>query len=1011
MSELLEHLRGALAKRYVVEREVGCGGMAVVFLAHDVKLDRRVAIKVLRPELVASIAVSRFLHEIQIAAPLTHPHIVPVHDAGEVDGLPYFVMPFVDGESLRTRLTRQRTLPVREAVRIAREVADALAYAHRRGIVHRDIKPENILLTNEHAVVADFGIATALDRATAERFTPSGSVLGTLVYMSPEGLAGDKAVDGRSDQYSLGCVLHEMLTGTPPVSSRVKWEQTPLAVFRRWREAPPFISQAITKALARSPAERFSSAEAFREALTDSTVTLTWAQALVVLSTVAFVVVGWLVGRTPPPRHIEPHLLAIAPFDLVTADAGFAPWREGLVISLYYALDDLGQVRTLAPSVSRHAWEGPADVQSALAFGRRTHAGLVVYGRVTKTGADSVRVTAALLDVMQKRVLGEADAFGTTASIAQITTALTLRFVRHLPEAHAARMTSAGTASPEAFNAFVRAEQFYYRTEWDSAMALYRRAVELDSAFALAERRLGLALSWQGTVGDSGTVAHLLSAGVHNRGLAPRESLLVAADSQAAAADQLSQADSTVSAPLYWATVDRLFSTLRLGKSRYPHDPEFWYGLGEAGYHHGAARAAVTATDIRSWFDSAIALDSGFAPAYLHPIEIGLQLGGEQLGAHYITRYLALNPSGLEADGARVVARVLNPLVSATPETERALMAAPNDVLAAARNLLDHSPDSLEAAVRLNRLLVTRVCVDPGRREECVAKRGIFAQQLAYRGHAREASQLLGKHSVRRTVAELAMLGAGAPDSISPTFDWWLSNGSRSAVFALPWWASRSDSTRIRALSRRAARTHAVPPTAADREYALYEMTAAQAYLALVRSDSADALRQFASLPDTLCFACYTLDRLTEARLIAATGRPREALEIVREWRGSRARPSDVLAAYERGVLAETLGETDDAAYAYALVIATWRRADAELQHFVSDARAALARLRPRAHTLTTVGTATNPRRAAAHVSPNVCRRVAEHESPDHPTQEDPRWCSATTTRAATRHRSRTIAS
>src|SRR4051812_743052 len=127
MSELLEHLRGALAKRYVVEREVGCGGMAVVFLAHDVKLDRRVAIKVLRPELVASIAVSRFLHEIQIAAPLTHPHIVPVHDAGEVDGLPYFVMPFVDGESLRTRLTRQRTLPVREAVRIAREVADALA--------------------------------------------------------------------------------------------------------------------------------------------------------------------------------------------------------------------------------------------------------------------------------------------------------------------------------------------------------------------------------------------------------------------------------------------------------------------------------------------------------------------------------------------------------------------------------------------------------------------------------------------------------------------------------------------------------------------------------------------------------------------------------------------------------------------------------------------------------------------------------------------------------------------
>jgi serine/threonine protein kinase len=210
-------LAAALEGRYVIEREIGSGGTAVVFRARDLRHQRLVAIKVLRPELARSLGTDRFLREIRIAASLTHPHILPVHDSGEAAELLYYVMPYVEGESLRSRLVREGALPLDDALRIAREVADALSYAHSRGVVHRDIKPGNILLVGGHAVVADFGIATATDIGMDdETLTSPGLVIGTPAYMSPEQGRGEALVDGRSDLYSLGCVLYEMLAGRPP---------------------------------------------------------------------------------------------------------------------------------------------------------------------------------------------------------------------------------------------------------------------------------------------------------------------------------------------------------------------------------------------------------------------------------------------------------------------------------------------------------------------------------------------------------------------------------------------------------------------------------------------------------------------------------------------------------------------------------------------------------------------------------------------------------------------------
>ena len=272
-----DRLGTALADRYRVERELGAGGMATVYLAQDLRHDRQVAIKVLRPELAAVIGADRFLSEIRTTANLQHSHILPLFDSGECEGLLYYVMPFVDGESLRDRLTREKQLPIPEAVRLAKEVASALDYAHRRGVVHRDIKPENVMLVGRHALVADFGIALAASKAGGDRMTQTGMSLGTPSYMSPEQAMGDREIGPRSDVYALGAVTYEMLTGEPPFSgptaqsivAKVLTEE-PAGLVQRRRTVPAAVEAAVLTALQKLPADRWESAKAFADALDGS---------------------------------------------------------------------------------------------------------------------------------------------------------------------------------------------------------------------------------------------------------------------------------------------------------------------------------------------------------------------------------------------------------------------------------------------------------------------------------------------------------------------------------------------------------------------------------------------------------------------------------------------------------------------------------------------------------------------------------------------------------------------
>ena len=273
MPDLLHRLETVLAGRYAIERELGRGGTATVFLARDLRHRRLIALKVLRPEVAAVIGSERFLREIEIAAGLTHPHILPIHDSGDADGLLYFVMPYVPGESLRARLAREGQLPVEDALRICRDIGAALSYAHAQGFVHRDIKPENILIEHGEAVVADFGLARALEAAADSRITGAGFAMGTPAYMSPEQAAGPD-VDARADLYSLGCVLYEMLTGEPPFTGPTA--QTILGRHRTDRPrpvrvtrpaVPPELERVVLRLLAKIPADRYATADAALAAL------------------------------------------------------------------------------------------------------------------------------------------------------------------------------------------------------------------------------------------------------------------------------------------------------------------------------------------------------------------------------------------------------------------------------------------------------------------------------------------------------------------------------------------------------------------------------------------------------------------------------------------------------------------------------------------------------------------------------------------------------------------------
>jgi TolB-like protein/Tfp pilus assembly protein PilF len=411
------------ADRYVIERELGRGGMAIVWLARDLKHGRLVAVKVLHPELAATLGPERFLREIQVTAQLQHPHILPVYDSGESTGQLWYTMPYIEGESLRERLRREGQLPIGHTLRILREVAEALAYAHGRGIVHRDIKPENLLLTAGQALLADFGIARALDAPINERLTATGLVIGTPAYMSPEQASGEASFDQRGDLYALGVVAYEMLTGQPPLRGRslqaliaAHLVEAPEPIRELRPDTPPALERLIMRLLAKTPGERPQSAEdVVRELERASAESVRSSTALVptrlrhppvprriavpLIGAAILVVAPALVyrmhGRSPPSlAGASEQAIAVLPFVNMSPDKENEYFSDGMTEELIGALSKAGGLR-VAARTSSFVFKGRN--QDVGEIGRKLHVGVVVEGSVRKEG-NRLRVSAQLIN-------------------------------------------------------------------------------------------------------------------------------------------------------------------------------------------------------------------------------------------------------------------------------------------------------------------------------------------------------------------------------------------------------------------------------------------------------------------------------------------------------------------------------------------------------------------------------------------------------------------------------------
>lgn len=527
MPDLLTRVTVSLSEHYRIERELGRGGMAVVFLAHDLKHHRKVAVKVLHPDLAQSIGAERFLSEITIAAQLTHPHILPLHDSGEADGLLYFVMPYVEGEPLRVRLDRERQLTVEDTLQILKEVASALGYAHGRGIVHRDIKPENILLTGGHAVVSDFGIARAVDVAGSARLTETGLAVGTPWYMSPEQASGDHKIDGRSDIYSLACVAYEMLGGSPPFTGpspqavMARHSMDPVPRLKTLRQAvPEALEQTIERALAKTPADRFPSAAAFADALERGPAIAGAARGsrrtrrgprrslLVAAVLLVLVAAGWFLPRLLPNDQLALQSLAVLPLEDLSGD----PEQEYFVSGMHEALiDALAQVGPLRVISRRTMMQYAGSAKSVPEIARELDVMGVLEGSVERDD-DRVRLRVRLIRALPREEnLWVATYDRGVSELAMIHGDVATEVARRtgvvLDAREVASLTGQRPVDPQVYEAYLRGMHYLgKRTDADRYRGIeyLQSAIDRDPGNAMAYA--GLARGYAGLGHDDASI-------------------------------------------------------------------------------------------------------------------------------------------------------------------------------------------------------------------------------------------------------------------------------------------------------------------------------------------------------------------------------------------------------------------------------------------------------------------------------------------------------------------------
>jgi serine/threonine-protein kinase len=744
----LQTLKAALASTYRIERPLGEGGMATVYLATDLKHHRPVAIKVLRPELAQSIGPDRFLREIEIAARLQHPNILALHDSGEADGFLYYVMPYVEGESLRERIVRSGALSRAEAIRIAREVADALHYAHKQGIVHRDIKPANILLSQGHAVVADFGIARAVSASAAPGLTQVGIAVGSPAYMSPEQALGSQEVDARSDVFALGVVLFEMLDGKPPFDGTTPQAIVTQSLTGKRRKlsttsAGLGLQSVIDRALEREPDKRFATAADMTAALDAASTgvytafsTPTRRRQLLIGGAIA---VAALLGLVFWPRGDDigdpRKSLIVFPFENRTGDASRDYLAEasmnllGLAASHWRDLRVFDDERT-ASLMRRKQIEatGTLDFEEARSMAREARVGTMVIGDIRLEG-DSLAIEAKVHDVssgdrLQTRVVrvgANADPRPRFDELAAL-----ILGTNGAPPGERPSLIAQTTSSLEAYRAYLAGTAHLQRFEIDSARSNLERAVAIDSNFALAYLRLRDVAGWSLTQNDPVLRRqYVLAAERSSASLPPRLRQLVA---------------------FHRAYEDgnyrRARAVARELISRDSTDVEAWYQLGEATWHDNAPSyphadsSGNIGTALRV-FQRALALDSSYVLAYQHILDVLQSCATGQVWVCLADSAVYGEPDSLRRQyGEAAIQRARDEATAARIETARGWVSA--------------LPDAPRARFALVSILYDEKRWDEGDREaEILARLGapasaglLRSKAIAMRGEPGQAARL-----------------------------------------------------------------------------------------------------------------------------------------------------------------------------------------------------------------------------------------------------------------------------
>lgn len=673
MADLTDRLQAALGSAYRIDRELGGGGMSHVFVAEEVALGRRVVVKVLPPEMGAGLNAERFRREIQLAASLQHPHVVPLHAAGRTEDLVWYTMPLIEGESLRAKMAREGELPVTETVRILRDVADSLAYAHAQGVVHRDIKPDNVLLSGRHAVVTDFGVAKALSDATGQSsLTSVGIALGTPSYMAPEQAAADPHVDHRADIYALGAMAYEMLTGKPPFGGAPQMvlaahvTQTPEPVTARRASVPPALAQLVMRCLEKKAADRYQTATELHQALelmatpsggmeptsateavpgTRASVAaggrmgrlLPWFAAAVIV--IAVSVFALTRGRTPEGSlALDPNVVAVLPFRVVGADPSLHFLRQGMMDLLHAKLTGVGgpraaDVQSVVAAVRDQVGDdGDVAGDALTAVVRRVGAGLVLQGSIVGP-AEGFVLTASLVEMPSGRTVAQTSVEGSKDRIFALVDLLSQRLLALGAGASESQLEALTTANFDALRAYLDGQAAYRRGAFQESMVALERASSLDSTFALAHSAAIETASWWSTATVDMDNVRRLAWKYRERLHATDQRLL-----------SIRLGSRWPEPTPYTVEIEDREALVRL----LPESPTAWYYLGDAYFHGGRLAAASDPFDrARNAFEEAVRRDSSFAAPLEHLAKLHQLAGDTANFRRFALRRLALDSSAV----------------------------------------------------------------------------------------------------------------------------------------------------------------------------------------------------------------------------------------------------------------------------------------------------------------------------------------------------------------------------